>query len=235
MGEWDDYFYIVIFVSLYNGSLPHSLLQAPVRRPSSLPRYSWRSPSTSANLTMPEAEVPGVPQGAVGCETSLENSGALGFSCSLAIGWLAAPEGLSFIAVVYLDVNLMLCKVCLGHATVGWGGANNVPWHLHLVCVMVTKYAATLADVVNVCEHKFHGMFIVLFAACTCLWHSWEKMLLSPSGMGFLRTTSISKLFFPKVLKKPSFRLHEIQFSWFWVGPRSTKWHSLNAFQRWHI
>ena len=42
----------------------------------------------------------------------------------------------------------------------GWGGANSVPWHLHLVCVTVTKYAATLAGVVNVRGHKFHGMFI---------------------------------------------------------------------------
>ena len=61
----------------------------------------------------------------------------------------------------------MLCKVCLGHGTVGsgkvgWGEANNVPWHLHLVCVAVSKYAATLADVVNVREHKFHGIFIFL-------------------------------------------------------------------------
>ena len=46
----------------------------------------------------------------------------------------------------------------------GWGGANNVPWHLHLVCVAVRKYAATLADVFDVREHKFHGMSILLFA-----------------------------------------------------------------------
>ena len=46
----------------------------------------------------------------------------------------------------------------------GWDGANYVLWHLHLVCVTVTKHAATLADVVHVCEHKFHGMFIFLFA-----------------------------------------------------------------------
>ena len=25
----------------------------------------------------------------------------------------------------------MLCKVGFGHGTVGWGGAKNVPWHLH--------------------------------------------------------------------------------------------------------
>ena len=47
---------------------------------------------------------------------------------------------------------------------VRWGGAKNVPWHLHLVCVTVTKYAVTLADVINVREHKFHGMVIFLFA-----------------------------------------------------------------------
>ena len=49
---------------------------------------------------------------------------------------------------------------------VGWGGvgANNIPWHLHLVCITGTKCAATLADVVNVREYKFHGMFIFLFA-----------------------------------------------------------------------
>ena len=43
----------------------------------------------------------------------------------------------------------------------GWGGvgAINVPWHLHLVCITVTKHAATLADVVNLRKHKFHGTF----------------------------------------------------------------------------
>ena len=66
---------------------------------------------------------------------------------------------------MYLDVDLMLCEVCLGHGTVGWGGvgwggANHVPLHLHLACVAVTKYAATLADVVNARKHKFHGMLI---------------------------------------------------------------------------
>ena len=60
-------------------------------------------------------------------------------------------------------------KVCLGHGTVGsggvgWGGVSNVPWHLHLACVTVRKYVATLADVVNVREHKCHGKFIFLFA-----------------------------------------------------------------------
>ena len=59
----------------------------------------------------------------------------------------------------------MLCKVCLGHGTVGlggvgWGRAKNVPWYLHLVCVTVRGYVAPLADVVNVHEHKFHGMLI---------------------------------------------------------------------------
>ena len=47
---------------------------------------------------------------------------------------------------------------------VGWGGAKNVPWHLHLVCVTVINYAATLANVGNVREHKFHGRSIFLFA-----------------------------------------------------------------------
>ena len=42
-----------------------------------------------------------------------------------------------------------------------------------------------------------------------CLWQSWEKMLLSRLGMGFLRSTGISN-FFPGVEKKWSFRLHEI-------------------------
>ena len=41
----------------------------------------------------------------------------------------------------------------------GWGGANHGPWHLHLVCVTVTKYVATLAHAVKVREHNFHGTF----------------------------------------------------------------------------
>ena len=50
---------------------------------------------------------------------------------------------------------------------VGWGGVRwgeHVPWHLHLFCVTVTTYAATLADFVKVCERKFDNMFIILFA-----------------------------------------------------------------------
>ena len=50
----------------------------------------------------------------------------------------------------------------VGWGGVGWGGANNVPWHLHLVCATVATYAATLADVVNLREQKFHGMSIIL-------------------------------------------------------------------------
>ena len=100
---------------------------------------------------------------------------------------------------------LMLCKVCLGHGTVGSGGVGlitflgtciwfvlrsqnmllrlqmlftyanisfmvcsyfyllslHMPW---VLCVAVRKYVATLADVVHVRKHKFHGMFIFLFA-----------------------------------------------------------------------
>ena len=64
------------------------------------------------------------------------------------------------------------------------------------------------------------------------MWQSWEKVFLSRLGMEFLRSTGIS-IFFPGVVKKWSFRLHEIPFSSFWIGPRSTKWYSLNAFRRW--
>ena len=120
----------------------------------------------------------------------------------LAIGWLAASEGLSFFAVVCLDVVQGMFGSWYGG--VGWGGANNVPWHLHLVlrsenmllCLqMLLMYAnisfmacyrrccyafrclgcytsiwyvlrsenmllyfATLADGVEVREHKLHGM-----------------------------------------------------------------------------
>ena len=65
----------------------------------------------------------------------------------LAIGWLAAPEGFSFFAVVYFDVVQGMFGSWYG---VGLGGANNVPWHLRLVCVTVTKYVATLVDVISV-------------------------------------------------------------------------------------
>ena len=42
-----------------------------------------------------------------------------------------------------------------------------MPWvlHQHLVCVAVRKYVATLADVVNVRKHKFHGKVIEYVAA----------------------------------------------------------------------
>ena len=41
-----------------------------------------------------------------------------------------------------------------------------MPWLLryNLVSVTVSKYDAALADVLNVRQHKFHGMFIFLFA-----------------------------------------------------------------------
>jgi hypothetical protein len=63
-----------------------------------------------------------------------------------------------------------------------------------------------------------------------CLWQSWEKMLLSRLGMGFLRSTGISN-FFPGVVKKMIVSPARNTDLSFWIGPRSTKWYSLNAFQ----
>ena len=34
-------------------------------------------------------------------------------------------------SILYASMLCMLCKVGFGRGTVGWGGANNVPWHLH--------------------------------------------------------------------------------------------------------
>ena len=110
-----------------------------------------------------------------------------------------APEGLYFFAVVCLDV----VQGFLGSwsAGAGGGGANNVPWRLHLVCVTVTKYAATPADVVNVREHQFHGMFLFLFAklahalgatlasglCCYALWSQWPSNL-TPNDLEWARS-----------------------------------------------
>ena len=46
-----------------------------------------------------------------------------------------------------------------------------------------------------------------------CLWQSWEKMLLSRLGIGFLGSTGISKLFSRRDKKKLSFRQHKMILS----------------------
>ena len=61
----------------------------------------------------------------------------------------------------------------MGHGMVGSGGVGGgggggggvgLITFLGTCIRWVTEYAATLADVVNVREHKFHGRFIFLFA-----------------------------------------------------------------------
>jgi hypothetical protein len=59
--------------------------------PISIPRYGWRSPSTSANLTMPEAEMPGVPQGAVGVTSAMDVWSVSGKQWSLGISSFFYP------------------------------------------------------------------------------------------------------------------------------------------------
>ena len=62
----------------------------------------------------------------------------------------------------------MLRKVCLGHDMVWSGGVGLITFLGTCIWLVlrsqITKYAATLADVANVPEHKFHGIFIFLFA-----------------------------------------------------------------------
>ena len=73
--------------------------------------------------------------------------------------WLVLPSGNM---LRRLQMLLTYANISVMESSYFYLLSLHMPWvlHQHLVCVAVRKYVATLADVVNVRERKFHGMFI---------------------------------------------------------------------------